>query len=73
MSGTDVSKESADLVLMNDDFGSIIEAIKWGRNVYDSVLKFLQYQFTVAWVAVIFIIVGVAVAQVYLFVPMLIK
>ena len=64
MSGTDVAKESSDLVLMNDDFGSIIEAIKWGRNVYESVLKFLQYQFTAAWVAVIFVIVGVGFSQV---------
>lgn len=41
--GTEVAKEAADIILLDDNFGSIITAIKWGRNVYDSIRKFLQF------------------------------
>lgn len=63
VSGTDVAKESADIVLENDDFTSIVEAVKWGRNLYETILKFLQFQFTVAWVAIIVVIVGACVTK----------
>ena len=59
-----MAKESADLVLQNDDFASVVEAIKWGRNLYTTVLKFLQFQFTVTWVAIIVIVVGACVVKV---------
>lgn len=64
VSGTDVAKESADIVLENDDFTSIVEAVKWGRNLYETILKFLQFQLTVAWVAIIVVIVGACVTKV---------
>lgn len=64
VSGTDVARESADIVLQNDDFSSIVEAVKWGRNLYESILKFLQFQFTIAWVAIIVVIVGACVTKV---------
>lgn len=64
VSGTDVAKESADIVLQNDDFSSIVEAVKWGRNLYESILKFLQFQFTIAWVVIIVVIVGACVTKV---------
>ncbi len=41
--GTEVAKEAADIILLDDNFGSIVTAIKWGRNVYDSIRKFLQF------------------------------
>ena len=59
MAGTDVAKEAADVILLSDDFGSIVTAVKWGRTVYDNMIKFLQFQFTVSWVAIFVIIVGV--------------
>jgi len=49
--GTDVAKEACEIVLLNNNFTSIIEATKWGRNVYDNVRKFLQFQLTVNVVA----------------------
>lgn len=64
VSGTDVAKESADIVLENDDFTSIVEAVKWGRNLYETILKFLQFQLTVAWIAIIVVIVGACVTKV---------
>ncbi len=39
--GTQVARAAADIILMTDNFTSIIEAVKWGRNIYDSVRKFL--------------------------------
>lgn len=39
--GTEVAKEASDIILLDDNFGSIITSIKWGRNVYDSIRKFL--------------------------------
>ncbi|GAB9471863.1 hypothetical protein Gpo141_00009059 [Globisporangium polare] len=50
--GTSVAKEASDIILMDDNFHSIVNAIKWGRNVYDAIAKFLQFQLTVILVAV---------------------
>ena len=41
--GTEVAKEAADIILLDDNFGSLVTSIKWGRNVYDSIRKFLQF------------------------------
>ncbi len=38
---------------MDDNFASIVQAVKWGRNIYDSVRKFIMFQLTVNVVAVI--------------------
>ncbi len=43
ITGTEVAKESSDIVLLDDNFASIITAIKWGRNIYSSIRKFLQF------------------------------
>lgn len=61
VAGTDVAKEAADVILLNDDFGSIVTAVKWGRTVYDNMIKFLQFQFTVSWVAIFVIFIGVCI------------
>uniref|UniRef100_A0A8D2Q0U6 Calcium-transporting ATPase n=1 Tax=Zosterops lateralis melanops TaxID=1220523 RepID=A0A8D2Q0U6_ZOSLA len=53
IAGTDVAKEASDIILTDDNFSSIVKAVMWGRNVYDSISKFLQFQLTVNIVAVI--------------------
>ncbi|KXS09080.1 calcium-translocating P-type ATPase [Gonapodya prolifera JEL478] len=47
ISGTEVAKEASSIVLMDDNFASIVKAIMWGRSINDSVKKFLQFQLTV--------------------------
>ncbi|KAI8802205.1 PMCA-type calcium-translocating P-type ATPase [Cladochytrium replicatum] len=47
IAGTDVAKEASSMVLMDDNFSSIVKAMMWGRTVSDSVKKFLMFQLTV--------------------------
>lgn len=58
IAGTDVAKEASDIILTDDNFTSIVKAVMWGRNVYDSISKFLQFQLTVNVVAVLTAFVG---------------
>jgi len=58
VAGTDVAKEASDIILTDDNFTSIVKAVMWGRNVYDSIAKFLQFQLTVNVVAVTIAFVG---------------
>ena len=51
--GTEIAKEVSDIILMADNFSSIVKAIMWGRFVNDSVRKFLQFQITTNITAVI--------------------
>jgi len=44
--GTDVAKNASDIILTDDNFSSIVKAMMWGRNVYDCIAKFLQFQLT---------------------------
>ncbi|KAJ3442936.1 calcium-transporting atpase [Anaeramoeba flamelloides] len=53
IAGTDVAKEASDIVILDDNFKSIVLAITWGRSVYDNIRKFLQFQLTVNVVALI--------------------
>ena len=51
IAGTEIAKEAADIILLDDNFSSVITAIKWGRNIFLSIQKFLQFQMTVNIVA----------------------
>ncbi|KAF9420076.1 hypothetical protein BGZ94_009223 [Podila epigama] len=53
IAGTEVAKEASAIILMDDNFSSIVKAILWGRSVNDAVKKFLQFQLTVNVTAVI--------------------
>jgi calcium-translocating P-type ATPase len=47
ITGTRVAQDAADILLLDDNFASVVKACMWGRNVYDSIAKFLQFQLTV--------------------------
>lgn len=64
IAGTDVAKEASDIILTDDNFTSIVRAVMWGRNVYDSISKFLQFQLTVNVVAVTVAFIGACVIKV---------
>ncbi|KAK0598887.1 hypothetical protein LWI29_000335 [Acer saccharum] len=45
--GTEVAKESSDIVILDDNFASVVTVLRWGRCVYNNIQKFLQFQLTV--------------------------
>ena len=56
--GTDIAKRAADMVLLDDNFASVVNAIKWGRAVNDNIRKFLQFQLSINIGGVFLTIVG---------------
>lgn len=56
--GTQVAHSAADIIIQDDNFASIVMACKWGRNVYDNIRRFLQFQLTVNVVALITSFIG---------------
>lgn len=58
ITGTDVAKHAADIILLDDNFASIVRAVLWGRNIYDNIRRFLQFQLTVNVVALVSAFVG---------------
>lgn len=57
-SGTEVAKLASDVVILDDNFSTIVTAMKWGRNVNDNISKFLQFQMTVNVAAVVVSFLG---------------
>lgn len=56
ISGTEVSKEASDIVLLDDAFSTIVKAVQWGRGIYENFQRFIQFQLTVNVSAVVVII-----------------
>lgn len=63
LTGKEVAKQASDIVLLDDNFESIVRAVKWGRNIYDNIRRFLQFQLTVNVVAVVTAFVGAVVLR----------
>jgi potassium/sodium efflux P-type ATPase len=69
-SGTDVAREAADIVLLNDSFASIVKAIESGRAIYENIRKFIVYVFSHNWAELIpFILYAVLGIPLPLLVP----
>lgn len=63
IAGTEVAKEASAIILMDDNFSSIVKAILWGRAVNDAVKKFLQFQLTVNVTAVVLTLVTAVISD----------
>lgn len=59
ISGTEVSKEASDIVLLNDSFSTIINAVQWGRGVYENFKRFISFQLTVNVSSVIVVLTSI--------------
>ncbi|KAA6398486.1 MAG: putative P-type ATPase [Streblomastix strix] len=58
IAGTEVAKDAAAIIITDDNFASIVKAVMWGRNVYDSIRKFIQFQLTVNVAAIVIAVFG---------------
>ncbi|THG23244.1 hypothetical protein TEA_026614 [Camellia sinensis var. sinensis] len=45
--GTEVAKESSDIIILDDNFATVVKVVRWGRSVYANIQKFIQFQLTV--------------------------
>lgn len=63
LTGTEVAREAASIILLDDNFNSIVKAVLWGRNIYESIRKFIQFQLTINIVAVSITLVGAALLK----------
>jgi len=61
IAGTEVAKEAADIIILDDNFSSIVKSVLWGRSVFNNIRKFLQFQLTVNFVALVTAFVGAIV------------
>ncbi|CAD6262405.1 unnamed protein product [Miscanthus lutarioriparius] len=56
--GTEVAKESSDIIILDDNFASVVRVVRWGRSVYANIQKFIQFQLTVNFAALIINVVA---------------
>jgi len=61
ITGTEVSKEASDIVLLDDSFSTIVKAVHWGRGIYENFQRFIQFQLTVNLSSVIVVLVSLLV------------
>lgn len=61
ISGTEVSKEASDIVLLNDSFSTIATTVKWGRGIYENFKRFIRFQLTVNVSSFLMVFLSVAI------------
>ncbi|XP_074284818.1 calcium-transporting ATPase 8, plasma membrane-type-like isoform X4 [Silene latifolia] len=58
IAGTEVAKESSDIIILDDNFASVVKVVRWGRSVFANIQKFIQFQLTVNVAALIINVVA---------------
>ena len=61
ISGTEVSKEAGDIVLLDDSFSTIVNAVRWGRGIYENFKRFISFQLTVNVSAVVVVLTSILI------------
>ena len=61
ISGTEVSKEASDIVLLDDSFSTIVTAVQWGRGIFENFKRFIQFQLTVNLSSVIVVLMSIII------------
>ena len=56
--GTSVAKEASDITLLDDSFNSIGTAVMWGRSLYKNIQRFIVFQLTINFVALLIVLIG---------------
>lgn len=59
ISGTEVSKEASDIILLDDSFSTIVKAVEWGRNIYENFKRFISFQLTVNLASVVVVFTSI--------------
>ncbi len=63
ISGTDIAKQAADIIILDDNFATIVQSVKWGRNIYDNIRKFIQFQLTVNICACLLVFIAACIGK----------
>lgn len=61
--GADIAKDAADIIILDDNFSSIVKAVIWGRSIYDNIRKFIQFQLTVNLCACVLVFITAVVSN----------
>ena len=56
--GTSVAKEASDITLLDDSFRSIVTAVMWGRSLYKNIQRFVMFQLTINFTALLVVLIG---------------
>src|SRR5204863_460724 len=64
IAGTEVAKEASKIVLLDDSFTTIVNAVHWGRSLYENIQRFIQFQLTINVSALAIYLLGTLLFQV---------
>lgn len=69
INGSDIAKEASSVILLDDSFNSVLNGIKWGRNIYESLRKYIQFQFTIVFSVLILVFISTLTTRESIFTP----
>ncbi|CAF3597806.1 unnamed protein product [Rotaria sp. Silwood1] len=61
--GTDRAKEASDIILLDENFNSIVKAVMWGRQVYDSIARTSQFKLTINFATILCVFIGACIVK----------
>ena len=61
--GTDIAKDAADIIILDDNFASIVGSVKWGRGIYENIRKFIQFQLSINLSACLLVLISTTIGN----------